>query len=125
MKISAIDAYALILPINEIYGGAAGYLEGCRTLIISVETDNDIEGWGEATQGSACTPILSAAEMHLHVASKNAQPGGEMTGFLRLGKQAIFSKIDVKLATVTLTNTAGHGITVNRENLAELATRDP
>ena len=35
-------------------------------------------------QGSACTPILSAAEMHLHAAMKNAQPGGEMTGFQRL-----------------------------------------
>ena len=36
---------------QEIYGGAAGYLEDCRTLIIRVETDNGIEGWGEATQG--------------------------------------------------------------------------
>ena len=51
MKISAIDTYALILPVKEIYGGAAGYLEDCRTLIIRVETDNGIEGWGEATQG--------------------------------------------------------------------------
>jgi L-alanine-DL-glutamate epimerase-like enolase superfamily enzyme len=30
----------LILPISEIYGGAAGFLEDCRTLIIRVETDN-------------------------------------------------------------------------------------
>ena len=51
MKISAIDTYALILPVKEIYGGAAGYLEDCRTLIIRVETENGIEGWGEATQG--------------------------------------------------------------------------
>ena len=75
-------------------------------------------------QGSACTPILSAAEMHLHAAIKNAQTGGEMTGFLRLGEQAIFSYIDVERATVTLTNTAGLGITVNREKLAQLATHD-
>lgn len=51
MKISAITTYPLILPIREIYGGAAGFLEDCRTLIIRVETDNGIEGWGEATQG--------------------------------------------------------------------------
>lgn len=38
-------------PICEVYGGAAGYLEDCRTLIIRVATDNGIEGWGEATQG--------------------------------------------------------------------------
>lgn len=37
--------------ICEVYGGAAGYLEDCRTLIICVATDNGIEGWGEATQG--------------------------------------------------------------------------
>lgn len=74
-------------------------------------------------QGSACTPILSAAEMHLHAAMKNALPGGEMTGFLRLGEQAIVGAIDVKRATVTLTDTAGLGITVNRQDLAELASR--
>ncbi len=51
MKIAAIETFALILPISEIYGGAAGFLEDCRTLIIRVETDNGIEGWGEATQG--------------------------------------------------------------------------
>ena len=51
MKIVAIDTYPLILPIKEIYGGAAGYLEDCRTLIVRVETDNGMEGWGEATQG--------------------------------------------------------------------------
>ena len=95
MKIAAVDTYAVILPIKEISGGTAGYLEDCRSLIIRVETDN------------------------------GTQPGGEMTGLLRLGKPAIFSDIDVKLATVTPTNTAGLGITVNRENLAELATRDP
>ena len=46
-------------------------------------------------QGSACTTILSAAEMQLHCALKNAQPGGEMTGFMRLGEQDIFSPITV------------------------------
>ena len=51
MKITAVDTYALILPVREIYGGAAGFLEDCRTLIIRVETDNGIQGWGEATQG--------------------------------------------------------------------------
>ena len=75
-------------------------------------------------QGSACTPILSAAEMHLHAAMKNAQAGGEMTGFLRLGEQALCSYIDVKRATVTLLNTVGLGITVNRELLAQMASRD-
>ena len=35
----------------EIYGGAAGTLEDCRSLIVRIETENGIEGWGEATQG--------------------------------------------------------------------------
>src|SRR5262245_55865406 len=51
MKVRAIDTYPLILPVAEIYGGAAGVLEDCRTLIIRLDTDNGIEGWGEATQG--------------------------------------------------------------------------
>ena len=72
-------------------------------------------------QGSACTTILSAAEMHLHCALKNAQPGGEMTGFMRLGEQDIFSGIELKHARATLTNRAGLGISVNREKLAQLA----
>src|SRR4030095_4515752 len=51
MKVLAIDTYPLILPVAEIYGGAAGTLEDCRSLIVRVETENGIEGWGEATQG--------------------------------------------------------------------------
>ena len=51
MKIVAIDTYPLILPVKEIYGGAAGFLEDCRTLIVRLETENGIEGWGEGTQG--------------------------------------------------------------------------
>ncbi len=51
MKIVALDTYSLVLPVREIYGGAAGFLEDCRSLIVRVETDNGIEGWGEATQG--------------------------------------------------------------------------
>lgn len=51
MKILAINAYPLILPVVEIYGGAAGSLEDCRSLIVCVETENGIAGWGEATQG--------------------------------------------------------------------------
>lgn len=51
MKITDIEVFPLVLPVCEIYGGAAGYLEDCRTLIIRVETDTGIEGWGEATQG--------------------------------------------------------------------------
>ena len=51
MKIVAIDTYPLVLPVREIYGGAAGFLEDCRSLIVRVETESGIEGWGEATQG--------------------------------------------------------------------------
>ena len=51
MKIVAIETYPLVLPMQEIYGGAAGFLEDCRSLIVRVETENGIEGWGEATQG--------------------------------------------------------------------------
>jgi L-alanine-DL-glutamate epimerase-like enolase superfamily enzyme len=72
-------------------------------------------------QGSACTPLLSAAEMHLHAALPNAQPGGEMTGFLRLGDQDIFSGIEVTRGKVTLTDAAGLGIEVNQKRLADVA----
>src|SRR5688572_9158892 len=51
MKIVAINTYPLVLPVQEIYGGAAGFLEDCRSLIVRVETADGIEGWGEATQG--------------------------------------------------------------------------
>ena len=34
MKIVAIDTYPLVLPVKEIYGGAAGFLEDCRSLIV-------------------------------------------------------------------------------------------
>lgn len=74
-------------------------------------------------QGSACTTILSAAEMQLHCALKNAQPGGEMTGFMRLGEQDICSPITVTRGTACPPMTAGHGIEVNKEKLRRLAGR--
>jgi muconate cycloisomerase len=74
-------------------------------------------------QGSACTPILSAAEMHLHASLKNAQPGGEMTGFLRLGEQDIFTAIQVKSGRAILSDEPGLGIQVNKEKLRELSRR--
>ena len=74
-------------------------------------------------QGSACTPILSAAEMHLHASLKNAQPGGEMTGFLRLGEQDIFSPLQVARGKVFLPSQPGLGIEVNKEKLQQLARR--
>jgi hypothetical protein len=30
MKIAAIDTYPLVLPVREVYGGAASFLEDCR-----------------------------------------------------------------------------------------------
>lgn len=74
-------------------------------------------------QGSACTPILSAAEMQLHCALKNAQPGGEMTGFMRLGEQNVFSSISVSRGTAFPPMEAGHGINVNKQALQELISR--
>jgi L-alanine-DL-glutamate epimerase-like enolase superfamily enzyme len=72
-------------------------------------------------QGSACTPLLSAAETHLHASLPNAQPGGEMTGFLRLGNQNIFSGIEVTHGKAVLTDAAGLGIEVNQKRLAQAA----
>ncbi len=72
-------------------------------------------------QGSACTPILSAAEMQLHCALKNAQPGGEMTGFMRLGEQNVFSSISVTHGSAFPPMDAGHGVKVNKQALRELA----
>jgi muconate cycloisomerase len=74
-------------------------------------------------QGSACTTILSAAEMHLHCALKNAQPGGEMSGFMRLGEQDIFSPIPVNRGQATPPMTEGHGIEVDKDKLQLLAER--
>src|SRR5262245_52807372 len=74
-------------------------------------------------QGSACTTVLSAAEMHLHAALKNAQPGGEMTGFLRLGEQDIFSPLQVARGKVSLPSHSGLGIEVNKEKLKQLTKR--
>jgi muconate cycloisomerase len=76
-------------------------------------------------QGSACTTILSAAEMHLHAALKNAQPGGEMTGFLRLGEQDIFSRLQVRHGRVSLPSGPGLGIEVNQAKLRQMAHRSP
>jgi muconate cycloisomerase len=72
-------------------------------------------------QGSACTTILSAAEMHLHAALKNAQRGGEMTGFLRLGEQDIFSSLRVTGGKVSLPRHPGLGIEVDKKKLEQLA----
>ena len=74
-------------------------------------------------QGSACTTILSAAEIHLHASLKNAQPGGEMTGFLRLGEQAIFSPLPVTHGKVSLPDQPGLGIEVDKEKLEQLEKR--
>jgi muconate cycloisomerase len=72
-------------------------------------------------QGSACTPLLSAAEMHLHASLRNAQGGGEMTGFLRLGEQDIFSPIRIEHSRALLTRRPGLGIDVDGEKLARAA----
>lgn len=71
-------------------------------------------------QGSACTTILSAAELHLHAVLKNAQPGGEMTGFLRLGEQDIFGPIKIKNGKAILPDRPGLGIEVNGEKITRL-----
>ena len=72
-------------------------------------------------QGSACTTILSAAEMQLHCALKNAQAGGEMTGFMRLGEQDVFTPIPVSRGKAHPSMSAGHGIKVDKEKLQRLA----
>ena len=72
-------------------------------------------------QGSACTSILSSAEMHLHASLRNAQRGGEMTGFLRLGKQEIFSPIEVKAAQAKLPDAPGLGVEVALDRLRQMA----
>src|SRR5262245_11931880 len=74
-------------------------------------------------QGSACTTILSAAEMQLHCALINAQPRGEMTGFLRLAEQDIFSPIIVDRGKACPSMIAGHGIEVDRQKLSQRVSR--
>jgi muconate cycloisomerase len=71
-------------------------------------------------QGSACTAILSAAEMHLHAAMKNGHPGGEMTGFLRLGEQGPFGRIECENAKAYLNTGAGLGLDIDRELIRSL-----
>jgi muconate cycloisomerase len=75
-------------------------------------------------QGSACTPILSSAEMHLHASLRNAQPGGEMTGFLRLGEQEIFSPIEMNCGSAIVSAKPGLGVNVNNEKLEQMICRD-
>ena len=41
LRIAAIEIYPLVLPVREIYGGAAGFLEDCRSLIVRVETNRN------------------------------------------------------------------------------------
>jgi L-alanine-DL-glutamate epimerase-like enolase superfamily enzyme len=55
------------------------------------------------------------------VALRNAQAGGEMTGFLRLGEQDIFSPITVERGHALLTSQPGLGIEVHREKLERAA----
>jgi L-alanine-DL-glutamate epimerase-like enolase superfamily enzyme len=59
--------------------------------------------------------------MHLHAAINNAQPGGEMSGFLRLGAQEIFGAIRVNHGKAVLTDAPGLGIEVNPKRLADAA----
>lgn len=54
---------------------------------------------------------------------KNAQPAGEMTGFMRLNEQNIFSPITVTRGKATPPMTAGLGIEVNKEKLQRMAGR--
>jgi L-alanine-DL-glutamate epimerase-like enolase superfamily enzyme len=61
--------------------------------------------------------------MHLHASLKNAQPGGEMTGFLRLGEQDIFSPLPVTGGKVSLPRQPGLGIEVDKEKLERAARR--
>lgn len=72
-------------------------------------------------QGSACTTILSAAEMHLHAALRNGQPGGEMTGFLRLSELRAFAPIEVRQGKALLPQGAGLGISVDLDEVRKLA----
>jgi L-alanine-DL-glutamate epimerase-like enolase superfamily enzyme len=74
-------------------------------------------------QGSACTAILSAAEMHLHAALKNGQPGGEMTGFMRLGEQGPFGRIGYENAKAYLNSDPGLGLDIDRDFIESLALR--
>ncbi|HEY5573433.1 MAG TPA: enolase C-terminal domain-like protein, partial [Anaerolineales bacterium] len=72
-------------------------------------------------QGSACTTILSAAEMHFWAAIRNGQPGGEMTGFLRLGAQHLFAPIEVQRGRAIVPEGPGLGIKVDGEEVRKLA----
>lgn len=72
-------------------------------------------------QGSACTPLLSAAEMHLHASLRNAQPAGEMTGFLRLAAQELVTPIQVDGARARVPAAPGLGVDVNADRLRRAA----
>jgi len=43
MKIAVIETYPLVLAVREIYGGAAGFLEDCRTMIVRMSA------WADAS----------------------------------------------------------------------------
>jgi L-alanine-DL-glutamate epimerase-like enolase superfamily enzyme len=112
MKIVAVDTFSLILPVN-----LGGFQAGLHVAAIVGANGLPVV----IGQESACTTILSAAEMQLSSCLHNAYPGGEMTGFLRLGAQDVFSPITVSDGKVCLPMSPSPGIEVNREKLERLA----
>ncbi len=107
------------------------------------------DGWGEATQGrpgntyetletmdimvrNYFAPVLVGLDLEdtgtviakYHAARYGhpiAKSGGEMTGFLRVGDQDIFSGIPVTCGKAVLIDVAGLGIEVNMKRLAQAA----
>jgi L-alanine-DL-glutamate epimerase-like enolase superfamily enzyme len=53
--------------------------------------------------------------MHLHASLPNAQLGGEMTGFLRLGEQSMVPPLEVSHGRVSLPTRPGLGVDVNKK----------
>ena len=49
LRISKITVYALELPLNKPYRVSGGrvYVEKMDSVIVAIETDNGLTGWGE------------------------------------------------------------------------------
>ena len=80
IKISKITVYALELPLKKPYRVSGGrvYVKQMDTVIVAIETDNGLVGWGEGCPfGNAYLPAFSAgihagiAELAPHLIDEN------------------------------------------------------
>ncbi len=65
MKISTIDVFVLVTPLDEPFAFSQGWVRQRSATLVRVQTDNGLTGWGEAfTQGLEPPQIAAATIEH-------------------------------------------------------------